>query len=259
MRQINAIPICFRSFYLTSTKHFTTKPLSNAEPRPFTEIPGPKFIHRAFLPGGECYKKDASTTFNYLRRRYGDIYKIYQFSTKSFIVVTFDPNDFEKIYRDEGVWPTRQIFPTVDHFRLEVDPTTAGLLNYQGKQWHEIRTLLNPIMMQPRVVNLYVPKIDKLTRELVEIVKTIRDEKNETSPEFEKYINRWVVDSTGLMAFDLEIGALSKKDVRADQLIEAVEEATDLIYQLDLLPSIWRYYKTKKFYKCIEAQNQVAQ
>lgn len=258
MRQTTEISRLVCSIFISNAKYFSSASPSYVTPRSFNQIPGPKFIHRAFLPGGECYGKDASTTLNYLRRRYGDIYKIYQFSNKSFIVVTFDPNDFEKIYREEGVWPARKMFSTVDYFRMEVDPSCAGLLNYQGDKWHEIRTVLNKIMMQPKVVHLYVPKIDKLTRELVRIVKTIRDENNETSPEFEKYINRWVVDLSGLMSFDLEIGALRKRDPRADELIEAVEEATELIYQLDLLPSIWRLYKTKKFYRCIEAQHKVA-
>ncbi|XP_063709935.1 cytochrome P450 CYP12A2-like [Culicoides brevitarsis] len=244
----------FLRYFNKNERFFST----NVEPRPFHEIPGPKFLHRAFLPGGECYKKDASTTLNYFRRCYGDIYKIYQFSAGSYLVVTFNPNDFAKIYREEGIWPERKMFASVDYFRLEVEPSLAGLLNYQGKQWHEIRTILNGIMMQPKVVDLYVPKVDALTRELVRITKTIRDEKNETSPEFEKYINRWVVDMMGQMAFNLEIGALKKTDPRADKFLNAVEKATELIYEMDILPSIWRWYKTKKFYECIEAQKEVA-
>lgn len=243
------------SFCVPGIRYFSS---SIPESRPFNKVPGPKILHRAFLPGGECYKKDSTTALNYFRRRYGDIYKIYQFSTGKFMVVTFNPNDFEKIFREEGVWPSRRMFPTVDYFRFNVAPDTAGLLNYQGREWHDIRTILNSIMMQPKIVNLYIPKIDKLTREFVNIVKEIRNDKNETTAEFQKYINRWVVDSSGLMAFDMEIGALNKRDgSKADDFIEAVEEATELIYELDILPSIWKYYKTKKFYQCMNAQNKV--
>uniref|UniRef100_A0A336M4C2 CSON005232 protein n=1 Tax=Culicoides sonorensis TaxID=179676 RepID=A0A336M4C2_CULSO len=250
----------YDNFYIFMVKHYLCTSASLVESLPFRKIPGPKSIHRAILPGGECYKKDASTILNYLRRCYGDIYKIYQVSSGDYLVVTYDPNDFEKIYREEGAWPERKIFPTVDYFRLEYAPNTAGLLNFQGKKWHEIRTILNPIMMQPNAVNTYIPKIDELTQELIKIVSKIRDENGETSPEFEKYINRWVVDSAGYMAFDMEIGALRKTHgSNADELIETVEKATHLIYQLDLLPSIWRFYKTKKFYKCMTTQKRVAE
>lgn len=38
----------------------------------------------------------------------------------------------------------------------------------QGESWSSLRSIANPVMMQPKTVKLYVPIIDEIAREFVE-------------------------------------------------------------------------------------------
>lgn len=247
------------SNYAESNSHFFTITRRNStNPRPFRSIPGPKFIHRAFLPGGECFKKDSTTFLNYLHRRYGNIFKLFQLTRESFMVITFDPEDFKKVYRAEGLWPIRKFVPSSDFYRLKVAPESAGMLNLHDQEWYRIRSVLNPIMMHPKIIQTYIPKIDDVTKDFISITKTILDSNNETPANFEDYIKRWALESAALMAFDLRIGALdNKKNNLGAQLVEAVNDVIELYYELDILPSVWRYISTPKFRRLMMRQEEI--
>lgn len=37
----------------------------------------------------------------------------------------------------------------------------------QGEAWHRFRTIVNPVLLQPKIVQLYVDKVDEVTREFM--------------------------------------------------------------------------------------------
>lgn len=41
-------------------------------------------------------------------------------------------------------------------------------LQSQGERWASLRTKVNPIMMQPKTIKLYVPAMDEIAREFTE-------------------------------------------------------------------------------------------
>lgn len=89
------------------------------------------------------------------------------------LVMPFNPEDFETVFRNEGIYPYRRPFETLDYYRKTVRPDVYGefgsLVTETDERWHKTRTLVNPIMMKPQTIKLYVPQVDEIAKEFVEV------------------------------------------------------------------------------------------
>lgn len=85
----------------------------------FDEIPGPTrtSIVRGFLPGGEFYGKTIVDYFKLCRKKYGDIYLLPGVFGKRDLLLTFNPADYETVFRNEGVWPMRRGLDLIEYHR----------------------------------------------------------------------------------------------------------------------------------------------
>lgn len=173
---------------------------------------------------------------------------------KEILLVT-DPNDFQMILRTEGLWPNRRGLATFDHYRKDVRPdifnNVGGLLNEQGEAWGKMRSMVNPILLKPATVNAYIPVVDEIAIEFCDRIKTLRDEKNELPANFLYELNKWALETVASIAVDQRLHILDgKKDdqnSKASQLIKAVDDFFTLSFELEVLPSLWRYMKTAKY------------
>lgn len=57
-----------------------------------------------------------------MRNLHGDIYRIKGILGKDDIVFTYNPKDFETVYRNEGMYPLRLGFESFRYYREEVRP-----------------------------------------------------------------------------------------------------------------------------------------
>lgn len=173
---------------------------------------------------------------------------------KEILLIT-DPKDFEMVFRTEGIWPNRRGIATFDHYRQEVRPDifkhSGGLLNEQGEPWGKMRSIVSPILLKPGTVNAYIPGVDEIAIEFCDRIKTLRNDKNELPANFLYELNKWALESIASIALDQRLHILDgKKDdetSHASRLIKAVDEFFVLSFELDVLPSLWRYYKTTKY------------
>lgn len=39
----------------------------------------------------------------------------------------------------------------------------------QDERWHSMRTLVNPVMMKPTTIKLYVPQVDEVAKEFIQM------------------------------------------------------------------------------------------
>ena len=103
----------------------------------------------------------------------GDIVRLPALLGQPEVIMTFRPENFEKVFRVEGTWPERIGFDTLKHYRLNKRPDIydeyEGLITSQDVKWHKMRTIANPILMQPKVVKLYTSQVDKISSEFVEM------------------------------------------------------------------------------------------
>lgn len=100
-------------------------------------------------------------------------------------------------------------------------------------------------------------------------IKTQRDDKSELPADFGHQMNRWALESIGCIALDTRLGVLDKSNSSAESEtiiavsrrescfrkdpniylfpLQNVHKVFDLMFQLDVQPSIWKFYKTSAF------------
>ncbi|XP_055589270.1 cytochrome P450 CYP12A2-like [Uranotaenia lowii] len=228
-----------------------------ANAQPYESIPGPGSLQmmRNFAPGGRYYNKTMPDIMQALRDDYGDLWRLPGIFGRRDMVATFKPDDFEKILRTEGQWPIRRGFDSLAFYREKVRPEIfkgMGLVTEQGEGWHHFRTIVNPVMLQPKTVQLYIDKLDEVAQDFMKIIPNLRDAKNEMPADFNQWINRWALEVMGVLALDTRLGVLEHdQPEEASELMRLIGEFLELSYQLDILPSVWKYYKTPTFNRFI--------
>lgn len=125
------------------------------------------------------------------------------------------------------------------------------MLHSQGAVWQDTRTKVNPVMMQPKTVKSYVPVVQKIADEFVERIRSLRDENMEVPGDFQNEANKWALESIASIALDQRLHLLTNQDPNSEgqQLITVVHDFFSLSYELEMLPSIWKYYKTPAYKK----------
>lgn len=89
------------------------------------------------------------------------------------VVQVFQPQDFEKVLRNDSKWPFRRGLESFVYYRnkkrSDVYEEYGSLISEQDEKWYKTRTLVNPIMMKPQISKLYVPQIDEIADEFIEV------------------------------------------------------------------------------------------
>lgn len=120
-----------------------------------------------------------------------------------------------------------------------------------GQTWQDIRTKVNPIMLQPKRVRTYVTPINNVANDFIDRIRELRDDKLEVPADFGNEMNKWALESVACFAFNTRLGVLKdlEKDSDAQKFILSVHDFFTLMFELDVMPSIWKIYKTPKFAK----------
>lgn len=113
---------------------------------------------------GRYAKLNMIEIFEKVREDFGNIVRFPGTLNRRDVIITFDPKDFEKVYRTEGPNPGRlQGFESLANFRQnyrqDIYEKTTGLLTDQGPSWGALRSTVNPVMLQPKTVKLYIPQV----------------------------------------------------------------------------------------------------
>lgn len=61
-----------------------------------------------------------------LREDYGNLIRIRGMLGKPDVVLSFEPQDYEKVFRTEGPWPVRRGLDTFTYYRTKVRPEIFG-------------------------------------------------------------------------------------------------------------------------------------
>lgn len=86
-------------------------------------------------------------------------------------------------------------------------------------------------------------------------MKQIRDAKNETPENFLDHLNAWALESIGLITLDKRLGAM--KNPESSKVNKLTKEVINLSYEFDILPGIWRKYKTPGFKKAMKKYEEL--
>lgn len=204
-----------------------------------------------FISIGIYHQKLSYVILKSINEEFGPLAKLPGMFGNRDIIFTFDPKDFELVYRTEGVWPQRLGLETFTYYRKKVRPeifhNMGGLLSEQGKEWADLRSKVNPVMLQPKTVKTYIPPTDEVAIDFLTHVIAKRDVNNELAADFGNDLNKWSLESIGLIALDQRLGVFADNDPRAQVLVKSVKDFFELTYELEVLPSLWKYISTPKF------------
>ncbi|XP_063919076.1 probable cytochrome P450 12a4, mitochondrial [Zophobas morio] len=250
---------------LNALENNDTKPFDWEQAKAFEEIPGPKPLPlvgntwRFLLPKvGNFYGMDILQIHKQMRQQYGDITIMKGLVGLQPIVVLFNPSDIEKLHRNEGVWPTRHGLPSFAHYRKlrKNILSSGGLICLQGEEWFKFRTVVNPILMQPKNVIHYADKMNFVADELVDNIKYLSEEneQGQMPDDFHNELYKWSLESIGVVTMDTHLGCLKRGSVNeeAQKLIYSVLRMFQLMYKLDVMPSVWKYISTPSWKEYVQ-------
>lgn len=136
--------------------------------------------------------------------------------------------------------------------RPDVFKNMGGLVSEQGQSWATLRHKVNPVMLQPKTVKSYIPQVDEIAREFLQMATGSRDANNELPATFGNDLNKWSLESIGAIALDQRLGVLMENNDDAKLLITSIRDFFRLSYELDVMPSVWKYVETPKFKKLMQ-------
>ncbi|XP_055588799.1 uncharacterized protein LOC129741117 [Uranotaenia lowii] len=248
----------------TATDHHHDQDPEWNQALPYEKIPGPTgfTMLRQFLPGGRYHNASLPDLHRFFRKDYGDLVRMPGVLGRPDVVISFRPADYEKLFRTEGQWPNRRGLDSFIHYREKVRPDVfkgyGGLLSEQGEKWQHFRTIVNPVMLQPKTIKLYVDKVDEVAQDFMKVMETLRDSKNEMPADFHQWLNRWALETMGVLALDTRLGVLERNASQdAEQMIKNIRALFELTYELDVLPSVWKYWKTPTFNRLMQVLDDI--
>lgn len=135
-----------------------------------------------------------------------------------------------------------------------------NLISRQGKDWWDLRQKVNPVMMQPRATKVYVPKIDEISLDFVQKIDSLKDASNKVSDDFLPLLRKWALESVSYISMDIRMGLLgAREDPVATKFMKTLDGFFDFSYQLDILPSLWKYYKTPTFKRAMKNNDEMVE
>ncbi|XP_016997269.2 probable cytochrome P450 12a5, mitochondrial [Drosophila takahashii] len=230
--------------------------------KPFEQIPRANMLSlfaKIALPGGKYKNMELMDMFDAMRQDYGNVFYMSGMLGSPAFVMTHNPKDFEVIFRNEGVWPFRPGSETLRYhrtvYRKEFFEGVQGIIPAQGKAWGDFRSIVNPVLMQPKNVRVYYKKMSQVNQEFVQRIKELRDATTQEVPgDFLETINRWTLESVSVVALDKQLGLLkeSGKNSEATKLFKYLDDFFLLSADLEMKPSPWRYINTPQLKKMMK-------
>ncbi|KAH8240360.1 hypothetical protein KR038_005153, partial [Drosophila bunnanda] len=221
----------------------------------YEEMPGPSTLKMIsyFMPGGALRNTNLIQMNRRMREMYGDIYRMPGMMGKPNVVFTYNPQDFEVTYRNEGVWPLRIGLESFSYYRKVKRPDVfggiGGLVSEQGQAWADIRNKVNPVLMKVQNVRQSLPQLDQIAREFIDKLESLRNPETHTlQANFHEELKNWAFESISFVALNTRMGLLSDQpDPNAARLAKYMGEFFNYSFKYDVQPSIWPYYKTPGF------------
>lgn len=239
-----------------------------ASAKPYHEIPGPKpypivgNVVRLLPRVGEYGKLDILRMQEKLQKEFGDIVRISNIIGRKDMVFLYDPKLVEKMFRNEGRWPTREGIKTVHYYRTVLRRETYdgafGVITTQGKEWGDFRTKVNQPLMQPSSARRYTEPINEVTDDFIQRMRDLLDENKELPAGFINELYKWSLESIARVALDTRLGCFEpnlKPDSEPQKMIDAVQVMFEAFYHLDLKPSLWRLVSTPLWRRFVVAMD----
>ncbi|XP_053964585.1 cytochrome P450 12b1, mitochondrial-like [Anastrepha ludens] len=233
----------------------------------YKSIPGPSKIgfFLSFLPGGELHNLNYVDMNKKLRNKYGDLFLLKGMFGRHDTVFTYNAEDFEMVYRIEGIWPIREALMSFDYYRKVKRPDffkgCSGLVTEHGSSWGDMRNKINPVLMKSASIRSALPELDRITMEFVDKFETCRDPiTGLLKMDLEYELKMWAFESVSYVALNKRLNLINgnaSKD--AITLSQMMTRFLNLSVKYDMTPSLWKYFETPGFKKLMDAYNNITE
>ncbi|KAL7045081.1 hypothetical protein ACKWTF_002150 [Chironomus riparius] len=262
---------CHRISFVNYFRNTSTVPLKNdivshhviKNAKKFVDIPRMKRweIVLRFLPKGKYYGLGLNEMHRMINEEYGNIVKMPSLFGKPEMIFSYNDSDNETILRNESKKPYRYSFEPMKYFREKIRPDVYGgeygsIASEHGDRWYKIRTLVNPVMLQPKMVQRYTESINAITLDFINYILT-RDISNQMS---NRDLNLWSLESIANITLDRRLGLFNNNtngDVEAEKMIDLIRRFFIMCVDFEVSPSIWKYYHTKAFKEYMNVNNDL--
>ncbi|XP_059048495.1 cytochrome P450 CYP12A2-like isoform X2 [Achroia grisella] len=197
-----------------------------------------------------------------LYEKYGPIVKMEGILARANMVILYEPEHFDQVYRAEDSNPLRPGFETLVHYRTVLRKSTFngvyGLTTAQDEDWRHFRTKVNPALLKPKLVKLYEPSLEEIAKELVDRLIILKDKEDYLENNMDLEMTKWALESVALVGLGNRIGCMEdnlKEDHPGRQLIQCSRDMIALAYKLEFLPSLWQKYSTKNFKRLVKTMD----
>ncbi|XP_070561250.1 cytochrome P450 10-like [Ptychodera flava] len=253
------------SVALETTK-FKVKQEDRDTVRPFNEIPGPRSFPvfgtmLDYTPLGPYSLNNMIEASLDRCRKYGKIWL--EKVGGEYMVNLVDPKDIELLVKNEGKTPRRPEITAIKLAKRKID-RNDGLVNLQGEEWQRLRSAVQSLVMRPKSVTRYIPQMDQVADDFIELMRELRNEDGEV-PDFQHQLYKWALESATSMALDTRLGCFERDlDPNSDafQIIAATTDFFGLLGKLLYGLPIYQYISTpswKKFVKSLEISTRISE
>lgn len=92
-------------------------------------------------------------------------------------------------------------------------------------------------------------------------IKRKRNDQNEMPANFGDFLKSWFLESINALTFGTRLGLLdeTKNNHEGTKTIKTVRKVFELIYEIECLPTFWRYYHTKSFKELLQAYQDLTE
>ncbi|XP_073962347.1 cytochrome P450 CYP12A2-like isoform X1 [Choristoneura fumiferana] len=259
----------FIRFIVADSSSINNKDEVTQNLKSWREIPGPPSLPivgplHNFFPGGALAGYEGFPLTKRIFELYGPIAKIDGIFGKQDMIWLFDADAVGDIYRSENILPNRPGFESLAYYRKKYSKNydlcqPTGLVTEQGEKWKELRTKVNQIMLQPKIIKLYSEALADVANDMIKRIKSTRDE-NKKIKHFDVEMNLWALESIGVVALGTRLNCLNPnlcENSEARKLINNIHDFFKTVGKVDFGPSPWRYFSTPNFRRAMKIYENI--
>ncbi len=163
------------------------------------------------------------------------------------------PDGVRAILNSESKYPTRFHLPLLNEFYAR-ENKEPGVFFMNGEKWRKHKMLLSKKMLRPPQINAYIPRIDAIATEMVDLIKRARNsDKNERYMEVDDInmeLFKWSFETVTNFLFDRHFHALSKKPPeKSIEYVKNVRNFLENFFEASFIPAKFNQYIQIKAFK----------
>lgn len=231
----------------------------------FHRIPGPKpslpFIGTSWQYSRwgryNLYQLHEASTDKYYR--YGDLMKE-EYQWQKPVVHSFNPDDFQVIFQNQGRWPDRPPNEFVCKYRNDHPEkyNSVGLSNAHGQEWHRLRMALAPVLLEMKNIAELATWQEEICNDFAEYVRWLRGPNTLEVDCVQDALSRLALESIFRLCLDTRLGCLQPlrhEQGEAQTVIAVARQLFSAYQQLYYGLPVWKYVPTPSYQRYTKAED----